>query len=65
MSDENEVDKVLARAGELKFLGRNRAFVTLLVALWAARKRGGLWSVLSRLCLLAVGTGGYGYWLLS
>jgi hypothetical protein len=61
MSDESEVDKVLSSAAELKFLGRNRAFVALLFALWMARKKGGLWSALTKLGLLA-GVGGYGYW---
>jgi hypothetical protein len=62
MSDESDVQKVLLSAGELRFLGRDRAFVTLLVALWAARKKGGLWSALTKLGLLAGGVGGYGYW---
>jgi hypothetical protein len=63
MSDESEVDKVLARAGELKFLGRNRAFFTLLFAIWTSRKRDGLWSALTRLVLMAGGvSGGYWYW---
>jgi hypothetical protein len=55
------VDKVLAKAGELKFLGPNRAFLALLFALWTARKKSGLWG-LTKLGLLAGGLVGYGYW---
>jgi hypothetical protein len=62
MSDESEVEKVLARVGELKFLGRDRAFLALLFALWMVRKRSGLWSALTKVVLLAGGVGGYGYW---
>jgi hypothetical protein len=62
MSDESDVEKVLLRAGELKFLGRNRAFITLLFAVWAARKKGGLVGVLKKGILLVVGVGGFGYW---
>jgi hypothetical protein len=62
MSDESEVEKVLLRAGELKFLGRDRAFVTLLFALWAARKKGGLLSALTKVAILAGGVGGCAYW---
>jgi hypothetical protein len=61
MSDESEVEKVLSSADKLKYLGRNRAFIALLFALWAARKKGGLWTTLTKLALLA-GAGGYGYW---
>jgi hypothetical protein len=39
MSDEGAVEKVLLRAGELKFLGRNRAFITLLFAVWRPAKK--------------------------
>lgn len=63
MSDESEVEKVLLSAGELKFLGRNRAFITLLFALWAARRRGGLLRAVTKLSLLAGGVGGCGYWI--
>jgi hypothetical protein len=62
MSDENEVEKVLLSAGQLKYLGPNRAFFTLLVALLAARKKGGILGFLTKLCVLAGGAGGYGYW---
>jgi hypothetical protein len=62
MSDESEVEKILLSAGELKFLGRDRAFLTLLFALWAARKKGGMVSALKKGMLLAVGLGGFGYW---
>jgi hypothetical protein len=60
MSDE--VEKVLLRAGELKFLGRDRAFFALLFALWTARRKRGVLSILMKLGLLAGGVGGYGYW---
>jgi len=40
MSNESEVDKILSRAGELKFLGKDRAFLTLLFAVWAVRQKG-------------------------
>jgi hypothetical protein len=62
MSDESEVEKVLLSAGQLKYLGPNRAFLTLLVALWAARKKGGTFSLFVKLCVLVGGAGGYGYW---
>jgi hypothetical protein len=62
MSDESDVEKILLRAGELKFLGRNRAFITLLFAVWAARKRRGYWSALTKLGLLVGGASGLGYW---
>lgn len=62
MSQENEIEKVLSRADKLKFLGQNRAFMTLLFAVWAARKKGGFWSTLTRLILLVGGAGGFGYW---
>jgi hypothetical protein len=62
MSDEDAVEKVLLRAGELKFLGRNRAFITLLFALWAARKKGGIWSAMTKLGLLIGSASGLGYW---
>jgi len=61
MSDESEVGRVLSNAEKLKFLGPNRAFITLLFALWAARRRAGLWSVLMKLGLIAGGASGYGY----
>jgi hypothetical protein len=61
MSAESQIDKVLANAGQLGFLGPNRALLALLFALWAARKRPGL---LSRLLgTIALGIGGYGCWL--
>jgi hypothetical protein len=62
MSDESEVEKVLSSAEKLKFLGRDRAFIALLFALWAARKKGALWGFLTKLSLIAGGAGGYGYW---
>lgn len=62
MSDESDIEKVLASADKLKYLGRNRAFFTLLFALWAARKKSGLWSALTRLGLVAAGVGSCGYW---
>ena len=62
MSDESEVEKVLLRAGELKFLGRDRAFVALLFALWTARRKGAPLSILMKLGLLVAGIGGYGHW---
>lgn len=62
MSDESEVEKVLLSAGELKFLGRDRAFIALLFALWAARKKAGFWSALTRFGLVVGGLGGFGYW---
>lgn len=63
MSDESVVDKALARAGELKYLGKNRAFFTLLFALWTSRKKGGLWAALTKVVLLASGlSGGLWYW---
>jgi hypothetical protein len=58
MSDGSEVEKVLASADKLRFLGRNRAFVALIFALWTARKKGGLWSALVKIVLLAGGVGG-------
>jgi hypothetical protein len=58
MSDGSDVEKVLASADKLKFLGPNRAFFALLFALWTARKKSGLWSALTKLCVLA-GAGGY------
>jgi hypothetical protein len=62
MSDESEIEKVLASADKLKYLGRNRAFFALIFALWAARRKGGLWSALAKLGLVTAGVGGYGYW---
>ena len=62
MSDESEVEKVLSRAGDLKFLGRDRAFLTLLFALWTASKKSGPLSRLTKLAVVAIGLGGYGYW---
>jgi hypothetical protein len=61
MSDASEIEKILSKADKLEFLGQNRAFVTLLFAIWANRKRGWLSQVL-RIGLLAAGVGGYGYW---
>lgn len=61
MSDESDVEKILRSANRLKYLGPNRAFFTLLFAIWANRKRGWLSQVL-RIGMLAVGAGGYGYW---
>jgi hypothetical protein len=55
MSDEGAVEKVLLRAGGLRFLGRNRAFITLLFAVWAARKKAGLASNLKKLTFLVGG----------
>ena len=62
MSVESEIENVLARAERLKYLGRNRAFLTLLFALWASRKKGGLGSALTKLGVVAGGVGGFGYW---
>jgi hypothetical protein len=62
MSDESEVEKVLSSADKLKFPGRNRAFIALLFALWAARKRRGLLGALKKGILLALGVAGFGYW---
>ena len=63
MSDESEVDKVLARAGELRYLGKNRAFFAILFALWTSRKTGGPWAALTKLVLVASGLGGsFWYW---
>ena len=62
MSDESEIEKVLSSADKLKFLGRNRAFIALLFALWTARKKGGLLGALKKGILLTLGVGGYGYW---
>jgi len=61
MSDESDVEKVLANAERLKYLGRNRAFLTLLFAIWATRKRGGILGLLAKLCILAGGASGCGY----
>jgi hypothetical protein len=47
MSDESEVDKVLARGVELsKPLGRAWTVVVLLFSVWAVRKRPGLWTTI-------------------
>jgi hypothetical protein len=62
MSDENQIEKVLSRADKLKFLGRNRAFIALLFAVWAAKKKGGFWSARTKLGLLVGGASGFGYW---
>jgi hypothetical protein len=62
MSDESEIEKVLASADKLKYLGRNRAFFALIFALWAARKKGGLWNALTKLGLVIASVSGYGYW---
>lgn len=61
MSTESDVEKILQNADRLKYLGPNRAFFTLLFAIWASRKRGWLAQVL-RIVALAVGAGSYGYW---
>ena len=62
MSDGSEIERVLASANKLKFLGPNRAFFALIFALWTARKKGGLWNILTKLGLLTASVGGYGYW---
>jgi hypothetical protein len=62
MSDEGGVEKVLVNAGQLKYLGPNRAFLAILFALWAARKKPGQWGRLMKLAVLTTGLGGYGYW---
>jgi hypothetical protein len=61
MSDESDVEKILGNADKLKYLGPNRAFLTLLFAIWANRKRCRL-SQFLRIALIALGAGGYGYW---
>jgi hypothetical protein len=61
MSDQSEVEKILRNADKLKYLGANRAFLTILFALWTNRRRGWLSQVL-RLVVLAGGAGGVGYW---
>ena len=61
MSDQSEVEKILGNAGKLKYLGPNRAFLTLLFAIWANRKRGWLSQVL-RITLPVAGAGSYAYW---
>jgi hypothetical protein len=58
MSEPSEIEKILSSADKLKFLGQNRAFVTLLFAIWSSRKRDWLSQVL-RIGLL---TAGGGYW---
>jgi hypothetical protein len=58
---ESDVEKILRNADKLRFLGPNRAFVTLLFAIWANRKRGWL-SQLMRIVLLGIGAGSAGYW---
>ena len=62
MSNDSEADKVLSSARELKFLGPDRAFLTLIFALWTARKRSGLGGVLTKFGFFTAGVGGYGYW---
>jgi hypothetical protein len=48
MSDESEVEKVLARGVELsKPLGRVWTVVVLLFSLWTIRKRPGLWTTIA------------------
>jgi hypothetical protein len=60
MSDE--VDRVLAQAAHLRrAFGRFWAVVVTLYALRTVRKKGGLFSTLTKLGLL--GVGGYGYWI--
>jgi hypothetical protein len=61
MSDESDVEKILRNAGKLEYLGRNRAFVAILFAIWANRKRGWLSHAL-RVGALTAGAGGVGYW---
>ena len=63
MSESSEIDRILSSADKLRYLGQNRAFLTLLFAIWANRKRGWLSQVL-RVVLVIVG-GGYGYWFFS
>jgi hypothetical protein len=63
MSDESEVDRVLARVGELrKYLGKPCAVIVLMFALWIVRKKPTLWIMVVRSVVMAAGLGSYGYW---
>jgi hypothetical protein len=61
MSSENDIEKIIQNAGRPRYLGPNRAFVTLLFAIWAKRKRSWFWRSL-QITLVVAGVGGiYGY----
>jgi hypothetical protein len=45
-----------------KSLGPNRTLIATLFALWAIRKRDVLLTILTRISMIALGLGGYGYW---
>jgi hypothetical protein len=62
MSEASEIEKILSSADKLKFLGQNRAFVAILFAIWANRKRGWLSQGL-RIALFTAAVGSYEYWM--
>lgn len=55
MSENNDISKVLAKAGELRrAVGRFWTALILLFAIWTLRKRLGLWATVSSLGALLV-----------
>jgi hypothetical protein len=55
MSNESEVDKVLARATELrKAVGKPWTVFILLVGLWIVRRRAGLWTTVASVAALLI-----------
>jgi hypothetical protein len=63
MSDESEVDKILAKARQLKdAFGTTIGAGILVLALWLNRKRPGVIQVIISRVAVLLGIASYGYW---